>query len=94
MPSERSYRAVVEKIVLDGQHGPYAVTKCSELGVSITISLDKSVWEEKDYPEPGTYVVLSRLMRKRAGWRANHGRFVTPSDERSHRQPRARSNEL
>jgi hypothetical protein len=74
------YRAIVEKIVRRGPHGPYAIASSENLG-SITFSLDPSVWREETWPDPGTYVILLQLRRKRAGWRAEQGRFLTPSDE-------------
>lgn len=80
MNSEEQRTGVVEKVVLDGGHGPYALVRCDELG-TVTFSLNKPVWLENDYPEQGTYVVLSDFRKKRAGWRAMSGRFVRPSDE-------------
>lgn len=80
MANDISYRAVVEKIIPSGRHGPYVVARSEELG-SVTFSLDPEVWQETDVPEPGMYVVLSRIRRKRAGWRAKHGRYLEPSDE-------------
>lgn len=80
MANDQVYKVVVEKIISGGKHGPYAVARSDELG-SITFSLDRNVWQEKDCPEPGTYVMLSRVRRKRAGWYAKHGRFFEPSDE-------------
>lgn len=77
---EKGYRAIVEKIIQGGKHGPYAVARSEELGV-VTFALDRNVWQEGDWPEAGTYVMLSELRKKRAGWRAQHGRFVGPSDE-------------
>ena len=74
-------QAIVQKIVMEGRHGPYAVaTSISVLG-SITFSLTKEVWGEEDRPEPGTFVILNKLRKKRAGWRAMNGRFVRPSDK-------------
>jgi hypothetical protein len=75
------YQAVIQKIVPNGKHGPYAVAQSKELG-AITISLDSDVWLEAEWPDPGTYVVLSKIRKKRAGWRAQHGRFLNPSDEK------------
>lgn len=80
MADGKSYRAVVEKIILDGNHGPYAVARSEELG-SITFSLDSKVWQEESWPERGTCVILSKIFEKRAGWRANHGRLVLPDDK-------------
>lgn len=80
MSNNVDYQVVVEKIIPDGKHGPYAVARSQELE-SVTFSLDSKVWHEKDWPEPGMYVVLSQIRKKRAGWRATHGRFIEPSDE-------------
>lgn len=77
---EKNYRAIVEKIIQGGRHGAYAVARSDELG-SVTFSLDGNVWQESDWPEAGTYVMLWDMRKKRAGWRAQHGRFVEPSDE-------------
>ncbi len=77
-----SYVAVVEKVVPNGHHGPYAVASVEGLNGSITFSLEKPQWLEKSFPCPGTFVVLSDLQKKRAGWRAMHGRFMKPSDEK------------
>lgn len=79
MANDRGYQAVVEKIIPGGKHGPYAVARSDELG-SITFSLDGDVWQERDWPEPGTCVMLSQVRKKRAGWRAQQGRFIEPSD--------------
>lgn len=73
------YSAMVEKIIPVGQHGPYAIARSEQIG-SITFSLDPEVWKEKKWPEPGTYVIVQEVIRKRAGWRANSGRFMYPSD--------------
>jgi len=79
MASNRSYHAIVQKVV-SGKHGPYAVARSEELGF-ITFSLDAKVWREGDLPEPGTCVVLSEVRKKRAGWRAMSARFFEPADE-------------
>ncbi len=71
-----NYQAVVEKIILDGLHGPYAVARSSELGL-ITFPV-----KENDYPEPGIWVVLTEIRKKSAGWRAQTWRFLEPSDEK------------
>ena len=78
---DKSYEVVVEKIIPNGNHGPYGVGKVDDLG-PVTFSLKPEVWKEKVWPEPGTYVVLSQVIKKRAGWRAQHGRFLQPSDEK------------
>jgi hypothetical protein len=76
------YPAVVQKVIAEGRHGPYAKAKCEDpanLG-TITFSLDSSVWQEETWPEEGDYVILTQVKKKRAGWRAQSGRFFTPSD--------------
>ncbi len=75
-----NYVAIVEKVVLDGKHGPYAVARCDQIG-TVTFSLDKKVWQERDMPEEGFRVMLSDVRQKRAGWRAMSARFVRPSDK-------------
>lgn len=77
----RAIRGIVQKIV-NGQHGLYAVATAEEVKGSITFSLEKPIWSEKGWPEKGTFVVLSELCKKRAGWRAMRARFLRPSDER------------
>lgn len=84
MAEETDYRAIVEKVIRSGPHGPYAVARSEQLGResgSVTFSLDPTVWHEDDWPEPGTHVVLSDIRKKRAGWRAASGRYLKPSDE-------------
>lgn len=73
--------AIVQKLIMDGEHGPYAVATNESLNGSVTFSLEPTVWKEKDYPEPGSVVYLTKIMKKRAGWRAKEGRYWTPSDE-------------
>ena len=83
------YQAVVEKIIPSGKHGPYAVARHEDEAIGvITFSLDAKVWQEKQYPEPGTIVVLSEVCKKRAGWRAMNGRFLKPSDQHPSRKQR------
>ena len=81
-PPEKGYRAIVEGTYL-GKHGPYAVATCSTISTSkgnVTFSLDRKVWQEEEWPQPGTYVMLYGLREKRAGWRASSARFVNPGD--------------
>ncbi len=78
---QESYYAIVDSLDPKGKHGPYAIAKSESLG-PISFSLKPSVWSENKWPELGTYVVLSGLTRKRAGWRAEQGRFLRPSDEK------------
>lgn len=81
MALEKTYQAVVQKVIVNGKHGPYAVAECEETGRIITFSLDKESWKEDEWPGRGMFVMLSKLRKKRAGWRAHVGRFVTPSDD-------------
>lgn len=85
MTNNHEYQAVVQKIIPGGKHGPYAVASSDQLG-SVTFSLDSNVWQEDDWPDPGTCVVLSRIRKKRAGWRAQNGRFFQPFDEKNQNQ--------
>ncbi len=78
------YEAVVDKIIPEGRHGPYCVSRCEKLdNIVVTFSLKLPVWPEKTWPEPGTYVVLSEIRKKRAGWRAESARFMRPEDKKS-----------
>ncbi len=76
-----SYRAIVEKVISRGPHGPYAIARSDALEGSVTFSLDSKVWQEKSWPDAGTCVILTEIRKKRAGWRAESARFVKPSDE-------------
>ncbi len=79
---DKPIRAVVQKVIAAGKHGPYAIALSSEVKGSITFSLNKSVWHETSLPKPGVEVVLSDLQRfKKVGWRALSGRFLRPADE-------------
>ena len=80
MAEEKIYQAIVGKIIPHGRHGPYAVAHCDELS-SVTFSLNLPVWQEGEWPEAGTYVLLSQIRKKRAGWLAKSGRFLRPFDE-------------
>lgn len=73
--------AVVVEVVRDGKHGPYAVAKSQDFDGSITFSLNDRVWQETDIPEPGMFVVLSRLRLKPRGWRALSARYLSPEDK-------------
>jgi len=79
MPEKDTVRGVIQKVD-SGKHGPYAIATVQGLG-SVTFSLEKSVWDEEDAPEPGEIVVLSKLREKRAGWRAMQARYAKPSDK-------------
>lgn len=79
----KDYKAIVNKIIPDGRHGPYAVAYSEEAGESLTFFLGPTVWQDAEWPEPGTVVMLSKITRKRAGWRAGCGRLFRLSDEQS-----------
>ena len=83
----KSYTAVVQKTIVDGKHGPYAVVELEKIG-SVTFSLQAPVWNDDRWPEEGDVVVLTRVRKKRAGWRAESGRFYEPSDEQQSSQPK------
>ena len=82
-------KAVVQKVIKDGGHGPYVVATSDQVGGSVTFSLEPTVWLEDDEPEPGTIVALNKLIKKRAGWRARLARFWQPSDEENQQKERS-----
>ena len=76
-------KAIVQKVVLEGNHGPFAVATSENIDGSITFSLEPTVWQKDEWPEQGMIVILSKLRKKRAGWRAKKGWFLKPSDEQT-----------
>lgn len=84
-------KAVVQKVIREGKHGPFAVATSDQLEGSVTFSLEPTVWEEKDWPEEGMVVLLGKLRQKRAGWRAKMGRFWKPSDEQTQQTERSKA---
>lgn len=84
MAEDKEYKAIVQEVISQGRHGPFAVARSKELQGSVTFSLaDEKQWPKADWPERGTYVILSKLRKKRAGWRAQQARYLGPSDEDS-----------
>ena len=75
--------AVIQKVCLNGRHGPYVIATAEGLSGSITFSLESSVWKEDERPELGEFVVLSKLRKKRAGWKAMSGRRFCLDDEKT-----------
>lgn len=73
--------AIVRKVIANGRHGPFAITSSESFEGSITISLNSPIWQEEQWPEGGSTVVLHDIRKKRAGWRAHSGRFYRPHDE-------------
>ena len=73
-------KGIVQKVVPNGRHGPYAVATAPQLKGSITFSLSEEVWQEKCTPEVGIAVMLGDLRQKTAGWRAMEARFFRPED--------------
>lgn len=88
--TDESYRAIVERVVLRGRHGPYVVASSDDLEGSVTVSLESPVWQDSVVPERGMYLILSQVRKKRAGWRAFRGRLVQPSDEPNSKEQRAK----
>lgn len=84
-------KAIVQKVVREGKHGPFAVATSDQLKGSVTFSLEPTVWKEKEWPEEGTAVFLEELRQKRAGWRAKQGRFWEPSDEQPQQTERSKA---
>jgi hypothetical protein len=82
-------KAVVQKVIREGKHGPFAVATSNQLEGSVTFSLEPTVWKEKEWPEEGMMVYLGELRQKRAGWRAKNGRFWKPSDEQTQQTERS-----
>lgn len=74
---------VVQSIVSWGRHGPYAAATVGGVPGSVTFSLEPSVWQEEDWPQEGTIVLLSDFRRKQAGWRAQNVRFLRPLDSQA-----------
>lgn len=68
--------------IVNGEHGPYIVTTPVDISItgSITCSL-AGAWIESRRPKKGEHVILSDFTKMPAGWRANFGRFMRPSDE-------------
>ncbi len=83
-------KSVVQKVVREGKHGPFAVTTSDQIEGSVTFSLEPTVWQEEDWPEEGTMVFLGKLREKRAGWRAKLARFWKPSDEQKQQIERSK----
>lgn len=84
-------KAIVQKIVPEGKHGPFAFATCEHLDGSITFALESRVWEESEWPEEGMMVLLGDIRQKRAGWRAEQGRFWRLSDEQAQQIERSES---
>ncbi|NTV44740.1 MAG: hypothetical protein HGA67_03555 [Candidatus Yonathbacteria bacterium] len=68
MIENEEIEATVTKIIPNGRHGPYAVTKYGDQ--SVTFSLEKPVWNEYPHPIPGNCVILSQIKKTNKGWRA------------------------
>ena len=83
MSKEAMIEAAVEKVVIHGRHGPYAVARDqgSKNRRLVTFSLQSPVWTEQSHPEPGTIVLLGDVRRKVSGWRAHSARFKRLEDE-------------
>ena len=85
---ENIIKAVVQKVIQDGKHGPFVVATSEEIEGSVTFSLEPTIWLEVDQPEEGMLVLLGELRKKRAGWRAKKGRFWRLSDEQTEKSKR------
>lgn len=72
---------IVRRVVRDEGHEPYVVTTSKSVqDGSITFSLAPEVWSEDRDPEPSAEVVMSKLEKRRNGWRALSARFRNPTD--------------
>ena len=83
-------KAIVQKVIREGKHGPFAVATSDQIDGSVTFSLEPTAWKEDDWPEEGMAVRLGKLRQKRAGWRAKEGRFWKPSDEHNQQPERSK----
>ncbi len=63
-----------------GPRGWYAIAESGTVEGSITFSLKPPTWNDA-HPEPRDVVVLTRLRKNNAGWRAERARFLHPADE-------------
>ena len=82
-----SIKAVVQAIEPNGKHGPYAITTTNNKNIdgSITFLLEPPIWQEEEWPEPGEIVLLDKVRKKSAGWRAREARYLQPSDEQRYK---------
>jgi hypothetical protein len=89
-----SLKAVVQKVIREGKHGPFVVATSDQLEGSVTFSLEPTVWLEQEQPEDGMFVFLGKIRQKRAGWRAKLARFWKPSDEQLQKIERSNAMEF
>jgi len=85
MNKDTLVEAIVKRII-QGRHGRFTVTSAKRFTGSVTFSLENGAWQEKEDPEPGTYVVLSdirkrRIKGQRVQWQAHKARFFRIEDE-------------
>ncbi len=85
-------RAVVERVIREGKHGPFVVATSDAITGSVTFSLEPTVWQDDEWPEEGAVVYLTKLRKKRAGWRAKQGRQWLLSDEQTAIKEKAMKN--
>ncbi len=72
---------IVRRVVRDEGREPYVVTTAESFQEgSITFSLNPQVWSEDRDPEPSSEVIMTKLEKRRNGWRALSARFRTPQD--------------
>ena len=88
MNKNTQIEAIVERII-KGQHGRFIVTRTKGFAGSVTFSLENGVWQEDEDPEPGTYVILSDIRKKRGRsgydqWRSYKARFFRPGDDKKY----------
>ena len=78
-------KAIVRKVVQKSPGGSFAVATPvdrPDIVGSVTFSLEPTVWDHPDkLPEAGSVVLLGKLRRKPAGWRAKEARFWEPCYE-------------
>src|SRR3989344_4808606 len=71
-------KAIVRKVFRKSPRGPFAVATPvdrPDIDGSVTFSFEPTVWDSDTLPEAGSAVLLGKLRKKRAGWRAKEARF-------------------
>lgn len=92
MNGKQAIKAVVQKVIGEGKHGAFVVATSETINGSITFSLEPTVWQDDEWPEEGAVVYLTKLRKKRAGWRAKQGRHWLLSDEQTAEKEQAMKN--
>lgn len=76
------HKGIVKKVIEDGPHGPYLVTRRVSDNASITVS--QKYWMDAWPPERGRFVMLGEIGGKPAGLRADFARLWCETDDEQH----------